>query len=92
LLRTVGTKYFSQNRRVAGILGLEINSVADVVEKGFKARIAISFGGLFGALGYAGQKGQDFIWGDRFQFPVTKFLREAGEKKLIIFQRIFFSN
>jgi hypothetical protein len=28
---------------------------------------------LFGALGYAGQKGQDFIWGDGFQVSVTKF-------------------
>jgi len=73
LFWTAGPEYFSQNGRVTRVLDLEINSVADVVEKGFKARIAISFGGLFGALGYAGQKGQDFIWGDGFQISVTKF-------------------
>jgi hypothetical protein len=54
-------------------LDLKINSVADVIEKGFQARIAVSFGGLFGSFGESGQKGQNFIWGDGFQFPVTKF-------------------
>ena len=39
------------------ILDLKINSVTDVVEKGFKARIAVSFGGLFGSFGEPGQKG-----------------------------------
>ena len=66
LFRTAGSKYFPQNGRVAGILDLKINSVADVIEKGLETGIAISFGGLFGSFGEPGQKGQDFIWGDRF--------------------------
>jgi hypothetical protein len=61
------------SERVAGILDLKINSVADLIEKRFKARKALSFGGLLGTFSKAGQKGQDFIRGDRFQFPVTKF-------------------
>ncbi|MGD9134484.1 MAG: hypothetical protein PVF78_12590 [Desulfobacterales bacterium] len=54
-------------------MDLKINSVADLIEKRFKARKALSFGGLLGTFSKAGQKGQDFIRGDRFQFPVTKF-------------------
>jgi hypothetical protein len=74
LFRAAGPEYFSQNGRVAGILDLKINSVADVVEKGFKTGVAVSFGGLFVSFSKAGQKGQDFIRGDGFQFPVTKFI------------------
>jgi hypothetical protein len=54
-------------------LDLKINSVADVVEKGFKTRIAVALGSLFGAFGESGQKRKDLIWGDGFQFSFTKF-------------------
>jgi hypothetical protein len=36
--------------------------------------VAISFGGLFVSFGEPGQKGQDLIWGDGFQFSVMKFV------------------
>jgi len=54
-------------------LDLKINSVADVIEKGFETGIAVSFGGLFGSFGEPGQKGKNLIRGDGFQSPVTKF-------------------
>jgi hypothetical protein len=57
LLRTTGPKYFSQNRRVAGILELKIDSISDVIEKGFETGVAVSFSGLFGSFGESGQKG-----------------------------------
>jgi hypothetical protein len=74
LFRTAGSKYFSQNGSIAGILDLKIDGVADVIEKGLETGIAVSFGGLFGSFGEPGQKGQDFIRGDGFHFPVTKFV------------------
>jgi hypothetical protein len=74
LLRAAGSKYFSQNRRVAGILDIKVDCVADVIEKGFETGVAVSFGGLFGSLGDSCQKGQDFIRGDGFQFSITKFV------------------
>jgi hypothetical protein len=72
LLRTAGSKYFSQNRRVTGILDLKINSVADVIEIGLETGIAVSFGGLFVSFSEAGHKGQNFIRSDGFQFSFTK--------------------
>jgi hypothetical protein len=51
LLRTAGSEYFSQDRRVTGIWDLKIDGVADIIEKGFEAGVAVSFGGLFGSLG-----------------------------------------
>jgi hypothetical protein len=74
LLRTTGSKYFSQNGSVAGILDLKINSVADVIEKGLETGIAVSFGGLIVAFGEPGQKGKNLIWGDGFQFSLSKFV------------------
>jgi hypothetical protein len=50
LLRTAGSKYFPQNRRVTWVLDLKIDSVADVIEKSFETGIAVFFGGLFGSL------------------------------------------
>jgi hypothetical protein len=73
-------------------LDLKINSVADVIEKGLETGIAVSFGGLFGSFSKAGQKRKNFIRNDGFQFSATKFLGKPVEKKLIIFERIFFSN
>jgi len=74
LLRTAIPKYFSQNRRVTGVLDLKIDGVADVIEKGFETGVAVAFGGLSVSFSEPGQKGQDFIWGDGFQFSVTKFV------------------
>jgi len=67
-------EYFSQDRRVAGILNLKIDSVADLIEKGFEAGVTVSLGGLIVAFGESCQKGEDFIRGDGFQFSVTKFV------------------
>jgi len=74
LLRTAGSKYFSQNRRVAGILDLKIDAVADVIEKGFETGVAVAFCGLLVSFSEPGQKGQDFIWCDGYQFSVAKFV------------------
>jgi hypothetical protein len=74
LLRTASSEYFSQNGGVAGILDLKINSVANVIEIGLETGIAVSFGGLFVSFSKSGQKGQNFIRSDGFQFPVTKFI------------------
>lgn len=74
MLRTTGPEYFSQNQRVAWILDLKIDGVADVIEKCFETGVAVSFGGLFVSFGESGQKGQDFIRGDGFQFSVTKLV------------------
>jgi hypothetical protein len=57
LLRTAGPEYFSQNRRVTGVLDLKIDGVADVIEKGFETGVAVALGGLFGSFGESGQKG-----------------------------------
>jgi hypothetical protein len=55
-------------------LDLKIDGVANVIEKGFEAGVTIAFCGLFVSFSKAGQKRKNFIWGDRFQFPVTKFI------------------
>ena len=67
-----------------------IDGVANVIEKGFETGVAVSFCGLLGSLGEPGQERQDFIRGDGFQFPITRFIGEPGEKKVMVFQRIFF--
>jgi len=74
LFWTADPKYFSQNRGVTGILDLKIDSVANVIEKGFETGVSVSFGGLFVSFSKVGQKRKNFIWGDRIQFPVTKFI------------------
>ena len=56
LFRPAGPEYFPQNRRVAGILNLKVNGVADVIEEGLEAGVAVSFRGLFGTLGELSQK------------------------------------
>ena len=73
-------------------MDFKIDGVADVIEKGFETGVSVSSGSLFVSFGEAGQKGQNFIRSDGFQFSVTKFLGKLGEKKIIIFQCIFFSN
>jgi len=55
-------------------LDLKIDGISNVIEKGFQARIAVAFGGLFGAFGEPGQKRQNLIRDYRLQFPVTKFV------------------
>jgi hypothetical protein len=55
-------------------LDLKIDSVADVIEKGFETGIAVFFGGLFGSLGKSSKKGQNLIRGDGFQVSITKFV------------------
>jgi len=74
LLRAAGPEYFPQNGCVTRVLDLKINGISDVIEKGFEARVTIAFSGLLGSFSEPGQKGQDFIRGDGFQFPVTKFV------------------
>jgi hypothetical protein len=46
LLRAFFPEYLSQDRRVVGIFNLKVDSVANVIEKGFKAGVAIALGGL----------------------------------------------
>jgi hypothetical protein len=62
---------FSMIFHCSGRLALNIFLV---IEKGFETGVAISFGGLFVSFGEPGQKGQDLIWGDGFQFSVMKFV------------------
>jgi len=57
LLRSLFPEYLSENRSVAGILNLKVDSVTNVIEKGFKAGVAIALGGLIVAFGESGQKG-----------------------------------
>jgi hypothetical protein len=77
LLRAAGSKYFFQNRRVARILDLKIDGVANVIEKGLEAGIAVAFGGLFGAFCKLGQKGQDLIGDDGFNLPPNSSLKRV---------------
>ncbi len=51
LLRAWIIEYFYQNRRVTRILDLKIDSISDVIEKGFETGVAVAFGGFFGSLG-----------------------------------------
>jgi hypothetical protein len=62
---------------VTRVEDLKINGVSNIVEKGFKAGIAISFGCSFDSFGEPGQKGKNLIRGDGFQISFTKFLFEA---------------
>jgi hypothetical protein len=92
LLRALFSEYFFQDRRVAGVFDFKVDSIADVIEKGFKAGVSVALGGLIVALGEPGQKGRNLIWGDGFQISFTKFLFEATKQKFIVFYGIFFSN
>jgi hypothetical protein len=56
LLWTAGSKYFSQNWGVTGILNLKVDGVANVIEKGFEAGVTVALGGLIVAFGEPGQK------------------------------------
>jgi hypothetical protein len=55
-------------------LDLKINSVANVVEKGFETRVTIAFSGFFVSFIEPGQKRQNLIRGDGLQFPIAKFI------------------
>jgi hypothetical protein len=79
LLRTLFPEYLSQDRRVAGVFDLKVDSVANVIEKGFEAGVAIALGGLIVAFGESGQKGQNLILGDGFQISFTKFVVKSGK-------------
>jgi hypothetical protein len=59
LLRTLFSEYLSQDRGVARVFDLKVASVADVIEKGFEARVTIALGGLIVAFGESGQKGKN---------------------------------
>jgi hypothetical protein len=74
LLRALFSEYFSKNWGIAGVLDLKIDCVLNVIEKGFETGVTVAFGGLFGSFGESGQKGEDFIRGDGFQFSATKFI------------------
>ena len=69
---------------------LKINGVSNIVEKGFEAGIAISFGCSFGSFGEPGQKGKNLIRGDGFQISFTKFAVESCKQEIVVFYRIFF--
>jgi hypothetical protein len=92
LLRTLFSEYFSKNGGIAWVLEFKIDRVADVIEKCFEAGVTVSFSGLIVAFGEPSQKGKNLIWGDGFQISFTKFVVKTGKQKIIIFQRIFFSN
>ena len=79
MLRTLFPEYLSENGRVARVFDLKVDSVANVIEKGFEAGVTIALGGLIVALGESGQKGQNLIRGDGFQISFTKFVVEAGK-------------
>ena len=79
MLRALFSEYLSQDRRVVGILNFKINSVTNVIEKGFEAGVTIALGGLIVAFGESGQKGKNLIWGDGYQLSFTKFIVEAGK-------------
>jgi hypothetical protein len=66
LLRALFSEYFSENRGVAGILNLKIDSVANVIKKSFEVRVMIALSGLIVAFGESGQKGKNLIRGDGF--------------------------
>ena len=57
LRRTRISEYFPKNQRITGIMDLIVDGISDVIEKGFKTGVAVSFGGLFGSLCESGQKG-----------------------------------
>ena len=92
MLRAFFPEYLSQDRRVAGVFNLKVDSVANVIEKGFKAGVAIALGGLIVTFGESGQKGKNLIRGDGFQISFAKFVVETGKQKFIVFYCIFFSN
>ena len=79
MLRAFFPEYFSQDRRIAGVFDLKVNSVANEIEKGFEAGVAIALGGLIVAFGEPGQKGKNLIRGDGFQISFAKFVVEAGK-------------
>jgi hypothetical protein len=54
LLRAFFPEYLTQDRSVAGILDLKVDSVADVIEKCFEAGVAIALGGLIVTFGEPG--------------------------------------
>jgi hypothetical protein len=54
LLRTLFSEYLSKYGCVAGVFDLKVDSVANVVEKGFEAGVAIALGGLIVAFGEPG--------------------------------------
>ena len=51
LLRAWIIEYFYQNRCVIRILEFKIDSISDLIEKGFETGVAVAFGGFFGSLG-----------------------------------------
>jgi hypothetical protein len=50
-MRALFSEYLSQYWRVAGVLDIKIDSVADVIEEGFEAGVTIALGGLIVAFG-----------------------------------------
>jgi len=79
LLRALFSEYLSQDRRVAWVFDLKVDGVTNVIEKGFKAGVAIALGGLIVAFGESGQKGKNLIRGDGFQISFAKFIVESGK-------------
>ena len=91
-MRALFSEYFFQDRCVTGVFDLKVDGVANVIEKGFEAGVTVALGGLIVAFGEPGQKGKNLIRGDGFQISFAKFVVKSGKQKIIIFQRIFFSN
>ena len=46
MLRALFPEYLSQDRRVARVFDLKVDSVANVIEKGFEAGVTIALDGL----------------------------------------------
>jgi len=51
LLRALFSEYLSQDRRVAGVFDLKVDSVTNVIEKGFEAGETVTLSGLRVAIG-----------------------------------------
>jgi hypothetical protein len=92
MIRLRVSEYLSQDRCVAGIFYIKVDSVANVIEKCFEAGVAVSLGGLRVAFGESGQKGKNLIRCNRFQISFAKFVVEARKQEIIVFYCIFFSN
>jgi len=54
LLRSLFPEYLSQDRGVAGVFNPIDDCIANVIEKGFKAGVAVVLGGLIVAFGESG--------------------------------------
>ena len=90
LLRALFSEYLSQDRRVAGVFDLKVDSVTNVIEKGFEAGETVTLSGLRVAILLVGSERIGFIRGDGFQKSrSTEFVVEAEQTKILNIKCIF---